>query len=287
MGDAAVKESRRILRLVQNHLAQAHLNLGVEQESVGLVNVTFHPENKLPQLNYVSPRQKTAWVPGPEIAKGLKRLQELGRLPRVTYIEGLYPPLFAKSLRDLGLIVEREVPLMTYKPDVKQPLSYQPLPTGMSVSFPTTQDGIGTWWYVWRNAHYDVHTGGTDPVYIGRDMREIAMGNQIDIILHRFSFPVGVARLTTFGKTANINAIAVMKEIRSEDTLNLMYRIAVRAAADRGCELVFTTGQTEFERTVCRKLGFADSGSLVSYAQEQQQSEEKTDVVEEPIYLLR
>ena len=286
MGDAAVKESRRILRLVQDHLAQAHLNLGVEQESVGLVNVTFHPENKLPQLNYVSPRQKTAWVPGPEIAKGLERLRELNRVPRVTYIEGLYPPLFAKSLRDLGLSAEREIALMTYKPDTAKPISHLPLPTGMNISFPTNQDGIGTWWYVWRNAHYDVHTGGADPVYIGRDMREIAMGNQVDIILHRYSFPVGVARLTTYGKTANINAIAVMKEIRNEDTLNLMYRIAIHTAVDRKCDLIFTTGQTEFERSVCRKLGFADSGSLVSYAQEQQ-SEEKPNAVEEPIYLLR
>ena len=121
MGDAdnsaAIKESRRVLRRVQKHLSQSLIDMGANRENIGLVDVVYHPKNKLPHINYVSPRKNAAWIPGPGIKKGLERLRELERKPRVIYIEGLYPPLFAKSIRDLGLVIEQESTIMVYKLD--------------------------------------------------------------------------------------------------------------------------------------------------------------------------
>lgn len=269
MSDAAVKESRRVLRLVQAHLSQSHANLGVQQQTLGLVEVMYHPENNLPHLNYVSPRQKTAWVPGPEVEKGLSHLESLGRAPRVSYIEGLYPPLFAQSLRQLGLEVESETPIMTYT--IPEGRIAPQLPDDLHVEYPDSQDGVALWWYVWRNARYDVQTGGAEPVYIGRDLREIMLGSQRDVLLYRYRFPVGVARLTIHNTTANISAIALMKEVRTPEMLTHLYQMTIQAAVDKGCEIVFMAVPAEQEQRICRSLGFINTGNLVTFARTPEQ----------------
>ncbi|NJO54968.1 MAG: hypothetical protein HC829_09190 [Bacteroidales bacterium] len=109
MDEAAVRESRKILRRVQEHLHHAHAGLGARQETVGLVDVLYHPTSTLSSLNYVTPRRSTAWVPSEMINQGLEHLRKLERTPRVQYIEGLFPPLFSKTLFDLGL--EADCPL--------------------------------------------------------------------------------------------------------------------------------------------------------------------------------
>lgn len=287
MSDAAVKESRRVLRLVQEHLSQAHLHLGAKSESAGLVDVVYHTDNQLPHLNFVSPRQKTAWVPAPEVEKGLMRLRDLNRTPRVMYIEGLYPPLFAKALRELGLEVERDIALMTCVPGNSN--GADALPVDTHVVYPTTTDGIALWWYVWRNAYYDVLTGGAEPVYIGQELREIMQGFQKDILLYQNSFPIGVARLTMHGTTAHISAVAVMKEARTLDTLQHLYRLALKAALERQCELVFTNGESDLQRKACRAVGFVDAGSLVSYAEIPYKFDKDAhgEQVDEPVFVLR
>src|SRR5690606_25923388 len=100
---SSVKETRVMLRRVQDHLHAAQHAFGVERETLNLVEVIHHPTSTLPDLNYVTPRQKTAWVSGQFVAKGLARLRELERVPRVQYIDGLFLPIFAQSLAELGL----------------------------------------------------------------------------------------------------------------------------------------------------------------------------------------
>ncbi len=287
----SIKESRRVLRLVQAHLAQAHQNLGVQTEAFGLVDVMHHSGNSSAQLNYVAPRKKTAWVPAPEVKRGLDRLRELKRTPRVYYIEGLFPPVFARSLLNLGLMVEREHPIVTFKLSAEEKAPAYKLGDAMSIVKPTTADGIALWWYVWRNANFDVVTSGTDPVYIGRDLQEMAFGNQVDLVLYRYGFPIGVARLSIYGQTAHISAAALMHEHRSRENITLLYKLALKTAEDQGCQLVFTTGTSEQDRIVCREIGFLDSGSIVVYAESIERDEPPTNIddnrVEEPVFVLR
>ncbi|MFW5748180.1 MAG: hypothetical protein ACOCYT_01060, partial [Chloroflexota bacterium] len=226
---AALKAARKTLRQVQEHMEQAHRNLGAQQEDIGLVHVLYHPQSALPHLNYVTPRKNTAWIPGPEIQKGLAWLREHKRVPRVYLVEGLYPPLFAKSLRELGLSVEREVALMTFRLGAEPTPRVTPkAPDSVHAALVEDQEGIALWWYVWRNARYDVVTSGVEPVYVGRDMREMIMGHQADIILYRHTFPIGVARLTFNEETASITAVAVLKEARTAENLHLLYHTALQ-----------------------------------------------------------
>ncbi len=288
MDDEAVKAMRLALRHVQEHLTQAHLRLGAERESVGLVNVIHHPKNNAPYLNYVTPRKSTAWVSGKDVEKGLQRLRDLERMPRVQYIEGLFLPIFSKTLRDLELRVEQETPLMLYRPDA--PIQPPARIDGVTVVQANDLRGVEMWWYVWRNAYFDVLTLGVEPLLVGQDMREITLGRQIDILVYHFGSPVGVARVTVHQETAHIAAFAIMKELRDDPQIaRVLQTAAVQAAVERKCALIFAPGDTEQDRRLWRDLGFVDSGSLVCYSERPEEARGKThdDTLAEPVLVLR
>jgi hypothetical protein len=288
------RETRRVLRQVQDHLYSAHATLGAEKEELGLVEVIHHPTNSLPDLNYITPRRKTAWVSANDIEMGIDYMRQIARTPRVQYIEGLFPPLFARTLTGLGLQAEREVPLMIYKKggfnDVKPPLLIPPdKPVGVSLERVSDQRGIETWWYVWRNAHYDVLTLGVEPLVVGRDMAALQLGHQIDIVMHRYTFPIGVARVSIQKDTAHLLGIALMREHRTPEMIKLLQLAAMQAAFEHGCEIIFAPGETEDDRRLCRELGFSDLGSMVCYTvKEESGLEDKHGIIlSQPILTLR
>jgi hypothetical protein len=262
---------RQTLRQIQDHLGRVHESLGAVRESVGMVTVYHHPTNVLPHLNYVTPRQNTAWVSEAMIQQGLQYLGNLGRAPRVQYIEGLYPPQLAAALRKLDLEVEREIPIMIYKVGgiggrVPPPIQPGMLPDGIAIESVQDHRGMEAWWYVYRNAYYDVLTLGVEPLLVGRDMAALRTGDQVDYILYRYGFPAGVARVSLYGETAHILCIALLREIRTPAMLQLIMRAAARGALERGARIVFLPGETEGERRMGRELGFLDFGSVVCYA---------------------
>ncbi|MBZ0296573.1 MAG: hypothetical protein K8L99_28690 [Anaerolineae bacterium] len=296
MDKAAIKEARQILRRVQDHLYQSHSNLGVQQESVGLVDVFHHPESTLASLNYVAPRRKTAWISGDMVQQGLDHLQGLQRTPRIQYIEGLFPPLFARTLRDLNLVPEWELPLMIYVKDgfnghPAPSVTLDQLPLDVNIEIVNDQRGIELWWYVWRNAYYDVLTLGVEPVVVGRDMAALEMGRQMDILLYRAGFPVGVVRMSIHEQTAHVVALALMKEARTPELLRTLYIAAACTALERGCTMVYAPGMTETDRRICREVGFLDIGSMVCFRAQSETNdtlEEKHGyIMGQPILALR
>lgn len=296
MDKAAVKEARQILRRVQDHLYQSHMNLGVQLEPLDLVDVFYHPESTLASLNYISPRRKTAWIPGEMVQQGLDYLQSLNRVPRIQYIEGLFPPLFARTLRDLNLVPEWELPLMVY---VKDGFNGQPapsvsldrLPLDVNIEVVSDQRGIELWWYVWRNAYYDVLTLGVEPMVVGRDMAALQMGHLIDVLLYRAGFPLGVARVNMHEQTAHVVALALMKEVRTPEFIHILYRASAHAALERGCTVVYAPGSTETDRRVCREVGFLDIGSMVCFQAQSESNhipeEKHGQIMGQPIFTLR
>jgi len=286
---AEERESRRVLRQVQDHLFKVHINLGAVRENVGMVEVFHHPTNPIPNLNYVTPRPKTAWVSGNMVQKGIDHLGEYHRTPRVQYIEGLFPPLFAKTLRDLNLQVERETPILIYKPDglnghIPPPLKVPDLPDGVTIEAVSDQRGIETWWYVWRNAFYDVLTLGVEPLFVGRDTAAMRLGQQMDYLLYRYGFPAGVVRISLQDETAHILALAVLKEARTPATIQALQAVALKGALERKAKLVFAPGETDTERRLGRELGFIDFGSVVCYSGAEKAHEEtNVQPLEQPV----
>lgn len=280
------RETRQILRRVQEHLFVAHTNLGAMRETVGLVDVFHHPTSPVGSLNYVTPRRNTAWISRTMVQQGLKHLSEYGRTSRVQYIEGLYPPQFAKSLRDLNLHIERETPVMVYRPDSVNPgaLTDQHMPDGVTIEQVSDQRGSELWWYVWRNAYYDVLTLGVEPLFVGREVAAIKLGHQLDFLVYRYGFPVGVARLSIQGESAHVLAMALLKEARTPPMLLALHTAVLKAALGRKTTLIFAPGETETERKLCRELGYVDFGSIVCYAaQNTNQQTTNNDILAQPI----
>lgn len=289
-----VRESHRVLRRVQQHLIKAHENLGVQRESLGLVDVYHHPTSTLSDLNYATPRQNTAWVPGDVVQKALEHLREIGRTPRVQYMEGLFPPLFAKKLRELGLEAEPETPIMVYKPDgfagiIPPAVTIPLLPEGVVVDIVKDHRGIEAWWYVWRNAYYDVLTLGVEPLFVGRDLAALKLGQQVDIVAFRHKLPVGVARVSVQEQSAHIVGLALMKEARTPQMTRLLMATAAQAALGRGCNLIFAPGEEEEDRRICRELGFVDFSGIVCYSAQIEKAHKKADdeILGQPVLSLK
>lgn len=291
--DSAVKETRLVLRRIQDHLFQAHAAFGAEHETVGLVDVIHHPSNPLPDLNYVTPRRNTAWVSGKFVQEGINHLQGYDRVARVQYIEGLYPPLFAKTLRDLGLEAETETPLMAYVPGMSaQALPKPEIPVGVRLELVHDDRSSELWWYVWRNEAYDVLTLGVEPVAVGRETPPAQLGQEVDVIMHRHNFPVGAVRVgvqagTT--KSGHLIALAMLKEVRTPELTKVLLAAAARAALARGCTMIFAPGGTEADRALDRELGFVDVGSMVCFAARDVVANKRTehDPMVQPVLALR
>ncbi|MBC8170706.1 MAG: hypothetical protein H7X77_03510 [Anaerolineae bacterium] len=288
MSDAAVKETRRVLRQVQSHLTQSRLNLGATCEMVGFVEVMHHAQNPLPQLNYVTPRKNTAWVSVKDVEQGLAALHQYNRQQRVEYIDALFPEAFATNLLQIGLEIERETPVLVYQPENPAKFPAMAMPDGVSMETVNSHEGSAMWWYVWRNAYYDVITQTAEPIFIGTSQMQIAMGQQIDLVMRRYGFPVGVARVSLFPEnaTGHLTALALMREVRTPELLKLLQRYAVKSALNRGCSMVFTTGVTDDERQLSRENGFVDYGQVVCYAEKNDEHSDLNEFMAQPVLAL-
>jgi hypothetical protein len=211
----------------------------------------------------VSPRKNTAWVPAPEVARGLNRLRELSRRPEVVYIDGLFPPVFAAKLRELGLKVRREITLMIDTPDGDGP-TWAP-PANMHLQTVGDLSALETWLGVWHDATYAAATSSLEAADVESRSWDVSDGHLTGLVLYRDEEPVGVVRLSVYGESGHINALAVTDA--DSTAIRVLVGAARAAAVERGCQLVFITGHSEQVRHLYREIGFVDSGSIVCYAE--------------------
>lgn len=282
------RASRTILRRIESHLRQSHLEMGAEEEAISFVDVIHHPNSALPSLNYVTPRKKTAWVSGNHLQQGIDNLREKGRNIRVRFAEGLYPPVFVRTLRELDLDIEDETPILIYK-KTSQPRKMANSPSDVTFAEATSPSELAIWWYVWRNAYYDVAVSSVEPLLIGRDTQEVYLGRQVNIVMYRRGYPMGVMKLTFHEGTAHLVAHAMLKEMRESDWEKAIREVALDVALDKGADLIFVTGKTEAERKLYREIGFVDSSSIVTYAEQAHlasQQEETDDSLAQSVLVV-
>jgi len=286
------RESRTVLRRIDAHLRQSHLDMGAQEETIGFVDVLHHPQRTLPTLNYVTPRKNTAWVSSNHIQQGLEQLSEHARVQRVRFADGLFPPVFMKTLRMLGLEAEDETPLMVYKHDPQTPRKLPARIKDVSFVHAETAQELAIWWYVWRNAYYDVATSSVEPLLIGRDLQDVYLKRQINLIMYRHNYPMGALRLTLHENTAHIVAHALLREMRGAEWDHILRQTAIHTAIDAGADLIFVTGKAKEERQQFRDLGFVDAGSIISYAEknDDRNSEANADnsegTIEQSVYIV-
>ena len=240
--------------------------MGAKEESQGFVDVIYHETSQLRTLNYVTPRKNTAWVSGNHVQQGIDALREKERKVRVRFVEGLYPPVFIRALRDLKLEVEEEIPLMVYKKK-SEPRKLASYPADVSFTRAKSSRDLSIWWYVWQNAYYDVAVSSVEPLLIGRDMQDVYFGKQVNLVMYRHNYPMGVLRLTFHEGSAHLVAHALLKELRQPEWEKVIREVALDVALSEGADLIFVAGKTDVERKLYRDMDFIDPGSIVSYAE--------------------
>jgi hypothetical protein len=242
------RESKRLLRSFYEHLLESHLILGAHIEPLGLVEVVHHPTSSLPELNYATPRRKTAWISAKDVEVGLSYLRTIHRIARVQYIEGLFPALFATPLKELGLQIDQRAPILVQR--FIDPLHTLPLPSGY-----TLERGTGElWWDVWRSQAYHLYTLAVEPLSLGGNDP-----NQIDLVLRYEGVAIGIARVSQQTQTAHLAAIAIQTEHSA--ALDGLYARALQTALSDKVEMVFAP-HTE----AGRKMGLVQVGTMVCYA---------------------
>ncbi len=291
MSQPSLRESRRVLRRIQDHWNRANEKLGAVRHPLGVVDVYVHPDSITADLNYVTPRRSTAWVSVKELQQGIDLLRSRERRARVLYIEGLYPPMFARTMHDLDLYVEREVPLMAYEHDTTVALPRIRPPGGVTLDVVNDTQGMALWWYVYRNAFFEVVTTTASPVVIGQDVWRSMNGSQVNAVMYRQGFPVGVSRMSVFkeSESAQVVVMSMLQEQRSADMLRTLLQSALSEAVQRGAQLIFTAGNHAVDREVSREVGFVDRGSLVCYAdgKPSQHKDSPYDSMEHPVFTIR
>ncbi|MCZ2094834.1 MAG: GNAT family N-acetyltransferase [Anaerolineae bacterium] len=177
------------------------------------------------------------------------------------------PPQFAKTVGDLGLEPER-----AGRPSWR---TRSTTLTGSCAAHvrarrhprrnPADQRGDKLWRSLWGDSSFDVQTLGVEPLEVSGGANE---HESIDVLMRRDDAPIGIARVSIqpSSLSAHIVALALLHAERTQRLTRLLLTSAMRAAIKQGSTLIFAPGETEDDRALAQKLGFAEVGATVSYA---------------------
>ncbi|MFO7323029.1 MAG: hypothetical protein DIU68_014985 [Chloroflexota bacterium] len=263
MDESPVKQHRVMLRQVQEHLLAAHLLLGSLLESAGMVDVVHHPASPLPDLNYVTPRRSTAWVPGSYVERGLQRLRELGRAPVFQYLEGLLPAQFAETLATTGLRPAPSRQVVAYhtggvggEPARRSSAS---LPDGVRIRPAQAARAARLW----------QHACGVWTVQLPEAIPAMGDGSAstVSLVATHNRQPAGLARLDVRPEigTAWLVALATNEQTVGGLAKSLI-GASLRSAVRRGCRLIFSFAETPEAHALLEASGLTPVARLARFA---------------------
>lgn len=284
MNHSEIKFNKDRLRQINNHLSLAHDGMGVKRDPVGFVDVVHHPTSVLPSFNYVTPRRRTALVPGTHVEEGIGTLRDYRRNVRVLYIEELFPSFFGKSLEKIGLSLKARFPLWVLEPSTSPP----EIPSRITVNTIVNQDGIDIWQLVWRSGNYKRFETQLEPLLIGKQYPE--ENHVIDVVLYHGDAPIAVARMTLYDKTAHLMARAISQSTQSLHLHRWLIQAALQTVAQHGCDFMFVCDKDfahEFETGL--DISCQLQGNMLCYSDsvDDTHGEKINDTVEQPILLNR
>ena len=282
MDHSDVKFHKDRLRRIEGHLRHAHDAMGVQRDAVGFVEVVHHPTYILPALNYVTPRRKTALVPGKHVADGIAVLRDYRRAARLLYIKELFPSFFGQSLQKIGLFLSGHFPLWVV--DLTQPITPPALPDNVSISTIINQQGIAIWSLIWRNANYRIYSTALEPLQMGQRPHQNKI---LDMILYHYHTPLAVARLTVHGESAHLVARALLQTTRPIHLHPGLMQALAQTAKEQACTLLFI-GDADVEQLLSSSdLSYQQEGNMLCYTDsiDHTPSEETHDTVEQSILL--
>lgn len=256
---ARYKGVRVLLRRIVEHVRLVHLAQGVQESQHGFTVCVTH-EQAL--LNYVTPRKNTAWLPDAHLVQGIQALRAAGKPARVWYADGLFPPSFARTLRQEGLTHAQELPLMVYQGEQAPSLE---LPDESILRSLPEAEASALWARIVAEAEaWQVHQDALAPSQAGLSLNR-------EWLAERHGVPIAALRLTTVADSAHMVAWAWRQ---GEDESLLLISLACAALNvlwTSGCRMAFVVGGTAVARAAWRRAGWQDAGSIVVYSEPESQ----------------
>ena len=283
MKRSEIKTHKERLRYIEDHLRDAHDAMGVQRDALGFVEVVHHMTYALPALNYVTPRRKTALVPGTHVEDGISALREYRRSARMLYVQELFPAFFGKSLEKIGLSLQARFPIWII--DLNEQAMTHQLPDSLTVNTVVDQQGLAIWQLVWRNANYRVLGTPLEPLQIGKQHTQSK--NITDVILYHHDTPVAVARLTRHNDTVHLMARALLQSTQPLHLHQWLIQAAVQTATEQGATLLFICDDDVDHLLPTLNLSCQLEGNMLCYTDtiDEPNGEETYDTVEQSVLL--
>ena len=210
------RDERQTLRSIQTHLHESLLRQQSVTEQLGTVDVYFHPRNAAPDLNCVTPRRGVAWVRYEDLSDAFTGLRRLGRTPRFTCVDTLFPEAFMQQLGLMGLQIEIEEPLLVYRP-LHGPGSRWRNTVGARCRIPVsdpvraaladTPDDLAVWWSVFRQIYAPEEQSTPQPKEIESLVSASRSGHTTFITAWYDNEPLGVARIMHHAGAAKLDMV--------------------------------------------------------------------------------
>lgn len=260
------RDERRTLRDVQLHLQTSRLREQVITEQLGTVDVYFHKSNPAPHLNCATPHKGVAWVRHEDLTSAFSGLEHLGRIPRLVFLDALFPAAFRQQIEMMGLTLEDERAALVYHPlygpSMQDEDLFGMLPAKVhppiTISIATTQPDLATWLRVFRAAYYNTESVRIEPREVEPLVVAAAKGQTVYILAAYENTPLGVARIVVTPPSAEIEMMSVAPLWHGMGLELALVTAAVKTGLERGSNTIFTIAPPDEFTQLYRRLGFVD-----------------------------
>lgn len=242
-------------------------------ETLGTVDVYFHPTNPDPFLNCVTPHRGVAWIRREDLGHAFTGLERLGRIPRLMFQDALFPAAFQQQVETMGLTLEDQRTVLAYRP-LYGPLLPEETPRGrvpeifdptITVSVAATQQELAVWLRVFRAGYYNTELLAVDPDIVKPLVHAALRGEKVFVTAYYEQSPLGAARVDVREVTAEIDAVVTAPLWHGMGLETALIATAVKAVMDRGIDTVFTVVPLLDFATLYRHLGFVELTRILTF----------------------
>ncbi len=267
------RDERQTLRGIQGHVRTVALESRVLVEQVGTVDVYFHPTNPSPYLNCAMPHKGVAWVRREDLLAAFEGLERLGRLPRLVFLDALFPEAFRQQIGLMGLTPEDRRAVMVFHPllgpDVPGEIPLGRLPETLAppvtARIAAAEIELATWLRIFRAAYYNAESVMIAPGEIQPLYEAIRKSESAFVIASYEGSPLGAARVGLRPPTAQLEVVATAPLWHGMGLENALIATATRAALDQGCDTIFTIAPPDDQIHTYLRLGFVEVTHILTF----------------------
>lgn len=271
------RDERQTLRSIQSHLCETILRQGAVCEQIGTIDVYMHPSNYDPSVNYATPHKGVAWVRREDLVAAFIGLENLGRLPRLMFLDSLFPAAFQQQLRYLGLVIEHEQTVLVYRPlygpALPDEIALGRLPEHVnqeliSARIARTPEELATWLSVFRTVYYNTDLITVQPEEVTPLLHATQSNSYMFVTASYSGTPLATARLSLCPPTAGLEVVGTAPHWHGMGLEIALITTAVNSVLSGDCDTTFIVAPVPDTIHLYRRLGFVDMAHILTFWRE-------------------